>query len=131
MFWYFMALTFQLIFVKFLKVKPQRECAVLLFYMIDEISLLSHTHLVFCNKEWMMIWERKHEHIIMAKHKHIQNFKVGGGTASHPIHPPWISPCSSILKPTPEWTLIFIHVSCNMIFPSEVANLVAYCPIQF
>ena len=62
--WYFMALTFQLIlitFVKFLKVKTQRKCAVLLFYiMIDEISSHSHTHLLFCNKERMMIWECKH-----------------------------------------------------------------------
>ena len=42
-------------FVKFLKVKTQRKCAVLLFYVIiDEISSLSHTHLLFCNKEWMM-----------------------------------------------------------------------------
>ena len=38
-----------------------RKCAVLLFYiMIDAISSLSHTHLFFCDKEGMMIWECKH-----------------------------------------------------------------------
>ena len=55
-----MALTFQLTLIELSELKTKKECAILLFYLIDEISLLPHTHLLFCNKECVMTWECKH-----------------------------------------------------------------------
>ena len=53
--------------------------------IIDEISLLPHTHLLLCYKECMMIWECKQ---IIARHKHTQIFKGEGGWLATQSTPP-------------------------------------------